>query len=137
MAASHNFIHPHLIGKGTRVHPGSKTDSSALNGVEFHGEGNCTLRVAVGDIASACNFCVTPALRYDVVLGRDWLKNNQVLHDHQLDCLYFGRNQRKRVFLERTRRNAPEKISDELWRKFKHEFQKEHEGQFRVLLGRH
>jgi hypothetical protein len=108
-----------------------------MNRAEFHIEGNCTLRVAVGDIASACDFCVTPELRHCVVLDRDWLKENQVLHYHHLDCIYFGRNQRKRVFLGRTRRNALEKMPYELWRKFKHEVPKEHEGQFRELLGRH
>jgi hypothetical protein len=41
------------------------------------------------------------------------------------------------VFLGRTRKNAPEKIPDELWRKFRHEFPKQHEREFRVLLGRH
>jgi hypothetical protein len=40
---SHNFIHPHLIIQGTRVHPGTKTASSAVNGAEFHIEENCTL----------------------------------------------------------------------------------------------
>jgi hypothetical protein len=135
--ASHNFIHPRLISQGMRVHPGTKTAFLAVNGAGFHVEGNCTLRVTVADIASACDFCVTPGLRYDIVLGRDWLKDNQVLHDHQLDCVYIGRNRRKRVFLGWTQRNAPEKMPDELWRKFQHEFPKQHERVFRELLGRH
>jgi hypothetical protein len=104
------------------VHPGTKTASSTVNGAEFHVEGYCTLRVAVGDIATVCDFCVTLGFRYVVELGRDWLKDNQVLHDHHLDCIYLGRNQRKRVFLGRTHRTAPTKMPDELWRKFQHEF---------------
>jgi hypothetical protein len=34
-------------------------------------------------------------------------------------------------------RNAHEKMPDELWRKFQHEFPKQHERELRELLGRH
>jgi hypothetical protein len=58
--ASRNFVHPHLIGPGTRLHPGTTTASSVVNEVEFLVEMICTLRVGIGDIAGTCEFCVTP-----------------------------------------------------------------------------
>jgi NDP-sugar pyrophosphorylase family protein len=74
--ASHNFIHPRLISQETHVHPKIKIASSAVNRAEFQVKENCTLQSVT--TASTCNFCVILELCYDVVLGRNWLMENQV-----------------------------------------------------------
>jgi hypothetical protein len=71
----------------------------AGEGKEMEIVGACYLHFVVSDLSVDTCFLVSPVLRFDVVLGRCWLKEYQVIHDHNLDCLYLGRESRRRVFL--------------------------------------
>jgi hypothetical protein len=81
-------------------------------------------------------FLVPLGLRFDVVLGRRWLKEFQVIHDHNLDCLYLDRQSRRRVFLSQApRKKLPgHKIA---WEKVQHSLSAEHQAEFKRLLARH
>jgi hypothetical protein len=57
--------------------------------------GAYNLHFEVADLSLDTSFLVSPGLRFDVVLGRRWLKEYQVIHDHNIDCLYLGRELRK------------------------------------------
>jgi hypothetical protein len=79
---------------------------------------------------------VSLSLRFDVVLGRRWLKEYQVIHDHNLDCLYLGREVRRRVFLSQ----APKKKlpgHNVVWEKVQHGLLAEYQAEFKKLLTTH
>jgi hypothetical protein len=58
----------------------------------------------VANLSVDTSFLVFPVIRFDVVLGRPWLKEYQDVHDHNLDCLYLGKESRRRVFSSAKRR---------------------------------
>jgi hypothetical protein len=97
--------------------------------------GACELHFMVADLSVDTSFLVSPGLCFDVVLGRSWLNEYQVIHDHNLDCLYLVRESRRRVFLSQ----APSKklpVHNIAWEKVQHGLPAEHEAEFKRLLAR-
>lgn len=44
-------------------------------------------------------FHISPELRAELILGRPWLKQHKVIHDHVSDCIFVGTAGRQRVYL--------------------------------------
>lgn len=61
--------------------------------------GNLDLSPLLGDRAYPGTFHACADLRADLILGRAWLKDHRVQHEHHTDCLYLGTTDRRRIFL--------------------------------------
>jgi hypothetical protein len=98
--ATENFANTRILSADITLHP--HTSSHVLLAGEVQQmkvEGACDLQLTVAGLTEKAKFLVSPSLRFNLVLGRRWLKENRVVHDHDLDCLYLGRDTRRRVFL--------------------------------------
>jgi hypothetical protein len=135
--ATDNFVHPRILSAGTPIR--RQLDNHVLlagEGKEMEIVGGCDLHFVVADLSVNTSFLVSPGLRFDVVLGRRWLKKYQVIHDHNFDCLYLGRDWRRRVFLSQApRKKLPG--HNIAWEKVQHGLPAEHQAEFRRLLARH
>ena len=45
------------------------------------------------------SFQFSPELRAEIILGQPWLRQHDVIHDHEADCISIGSQGRQRVFL--------------------------------------
>jgi hypothetical protein len=94
--ATDNFVRLRILSAGTPIR--RQPDNYVLlagEGKEMEIVGAYNLHFEVADLSLDTSFLVSPGLRFDVVLGRRWLKEYQVIHDHNIDCLYLGRELRK------------------------------------------
>jgi hypothetical protein len=83
-----NFAYIRILSDDVTLRP--HTNSHVLmagKGQQMKVEGACDLQLTVGGLTEKANFLVSPSLRFDLVLGRRWLKEDRVIHDHDLDCL--------------------------------------------------
>jgi hypothetical protein len=65
----------------------------------------------VAHLTEKTTFLFSPSLRFDHVLERCWLKENPVIHDHDLDCFYLGRDTQRTVFHGYSPRDRPDSES--------------------------
>jgi hypothetical protein len=102
--ATYNFVHPRILSAEIPIR--RQHDKHVL----LAGEGkkmviavSYDLHFVVADLSVDTSFLVFPSLRFDHVLDRRWLKKFQVIHDHNLDCLYLGKESRKEYSLAKRR----------------------------------
>lgn len=137
-AASDNFIAKKRVAKDILITPArTRRARLAKRGAYMDILGECDLTFRVQDIECTARFLVADEPHADAILGRRWLKDNRVLHDHELDCLYIGRSRRRRIYLGRAPHQPPRRLRQELWEKARHEFPPKHEAEFKEILLRH
>jgi hypothetical protein len=98
--ATENFAHARILSADVTLRPHTNIHVLlAGEGQRMRIDGACDFRLTVAGLTEKANFLVFPSLRFDLVLRRRWLKENRVVHYHEFDCLYLGRDTRRRVFL--------------------------------------
>jgi hypothetical protein len=135
--ATENFAHTRILSDDVTLNP--RTNSHVLlagEGQQMNVEGACDLQLTVAGSTEKAHFLVSPSLRFDLVLGRRWLKENRVVHDHDRDCLYRGRDTRRRVFLGQAPRASVAQPRVE-WGRVRHGFPEMHRAELQHLLDRH
>jgi hypothetical protein len=86
--ATENVAHTRILSDDITLR--LYTNSHVLlagEGQQMKVEGACDLQLTVAGLTEKTKFLVSPSLRFDLVLGRRWLMENRVVHDHDLDCL--------------------------------------------------
>lgn len=99
--ATHNFVRLAILTAHERslLQSGPSQAKLAASGATIQLQGSLTLRPLIGDQVYPGVFHACRDLRADIVLGRAWLKDHDVHHEHRNDCLYLGRKQRRQIYL--------------------------------------
>ena len=88
-------------------------ECTASENKQIHVRTACLLPVTIAGYTEKIRFLVSDELRNDVTLGRNWLKAQKAVQDHDLDCLYIGETMRRRVFLSGDNNAPPELVAHE------------------------
>ena len=112
------------------VHTASKNKIMRVNSA-------CDLPVKIAGQTDYVRFLMSDELASDVTLGRTWLKSENTVHDHALDCLYIGKDSRRRVYLTRDNSLPLERIEPpfNFFDKVKHGFSGDLATKLKDLLG--
>ncbi|XP_051155402.1 uncharacterized protein LOC127277975 [Leptopilina boulardi] len=99
--ASHNFVRLAILTAHERslLKPGPTQAKLAANGATVNLHGSINLSPQIGDQCYPGTFLACSDLRADLVLGRAWLKDHDVHHEHRADCLYLGKENRRQIYL--------------------------------------
>jgi hypothetical protein len=135
--ATEKFAHTRILGADITLRPHTNSHVLLAEKVQqMNVEGACDLQLTVAGLTEKGTFLVSPSLRFGLILRRRWLKENRVIHDHEFDCLYLGRDTRRRVFLEQAPRAIVAQSRVE-WGRVRHGFPETHRAELQHLLNRH
>ena len=82
-------------------------------------------------------FLVADKLGEDLILGRNWLVQHRVVHDHFNNCLFIGRHQRQQVFTTPGISQRNEEASENFQETLTHHFTDAAAETFQKLVKRH
>ena len=71
----------------------------AAEGATLRLIGSINLPPEIYDKKYPGKFYVSPGLSTDLILGRPWLWDHNVIHEHRGDCIFLGESERQRVYL--------------------------------------
>ena len=99
--ASDNFVQYSLLTADERrtIKPGPSSALLAGRGTSLRLKGIIYLSPRIGDREYPGYFHASDELRAELTLGRTWLKQHDVHHEHRTDCLYLGASDRQRIYL--------------------------------------
>lgn len=99
--ASENFVRYDILREEERktLQPGPNYTLLAARGLTMRLRGRISLSPRLGDREYPGIFVASEEMRVDLTLGRTWLKDHDIHHEHRTDILYLGTTERKRIFL--------------------------------------
>lgn len=99
--ASENFVNRAVLTKHELQNqkPSHPYALLAAVGATINLDGVVTLSPVLKETAYPGQFFISPELRAEMILGRPWLKQHKVIHDHVADCIFVGTTGRQRIYL--------------------------------------
>lgn len=135
-AASDCFIREKFVPSDVHRKKVQITVHTACKNSTFVVYSECTLPITINNYTHEVRFLISDESNSNVTLGRTWLKEQNVIQDHNFDCIYFGIKSRQRVFLTRNNDPSYEKITPppDFFKEVKHAFPPEYAQRLKELL---